>query len=358
MKKRLISTFLLCAFLLSMLSACGGSIAQTPGQITVIDMAGRTVTVPEDPAHICALSPFCAPFIVSFGYGDKMNATVNAIKRDVLIQEICPSLQDATVVKQSGSINAEAILAQQVDLIIAEDASYDDADERAKLDALGIPYIVLKNNTIEEAMDSVTLLGTVLGTEDLANTYVQYYQDTLDFVSQVVNTIPEEDRPTLYHSINEATRTDYPGSITAEWISYTGVDNVSLSSSLTFDGGNAYTTLEQIFVWDPKIIICNETGIADYILTDSKWVGLQAVTNGTVYQMPIGITRWGHPNSVETPLALLWLAKTLYPDEFDIDIEEEAKEFYHTFFDYNLDDDTIEAIFSGEGIRIPASAVS
>lgn len=286
-----------------------------------------------------------------------MTAIVNAIKRDALIQAICPSLQDATVVKSGGSVNAEALLELEVDLIFLESSTYENDSERMKLDALGIPYVVLKNDTIQQSMDSVLLMGEILGAEERAEAYVQYYQDVLDRVSQAVASIPEDARPTLYHSVNEAVRTDYPGSVMAEWISYTGVENVSLSSSgLTMDGGNAYTTLEQIFAWDPEVIICNETGVAEYILTDSKWVGLQAVTNGTVYQMPIGITRWGHPNSVETPLALLWLTETLYPGLLNVDLELETRNFYHNFYDYDLDDDTLAAIFSGEGIRTPKSS--
>ncbi len=350
MKKRLTALFLLGALLLS---ACGGTAPAPTGQRTVSDMLGRTVAIPDAPQQICALNPFCAPFVVSFGYGDKMKATVNAIKRDLLIQTICPSLKDAIVVKHSGVINAEALLELEVDLIFLEESTYRDDDERAKLDALAIPYIVLRNDNIQQAMDAILLMGEVLNAQERAQAYVDYYQDCLERVSQTAAAIPKAERPTLYHSVNEATRTDYEGSITAEWISYTGAENMSLTAPLTMEGNSAYTTLEQIFVWDPQIIICNEPGVAEYILTDSKWVGLQAVANGTVYQMPVGITRWGHPNSVETPLALLWLAELLYPDEFEIDLTEETRQFYQTFFDYELDDDAIAAIFSGDGMRTP-----
>lgn len=353
MKKKIISLLLLGALLLSLLSGCSGGTAAPTGQRTVTDLLGRTVAIPDSPQQICALNPFCAPFVVSFGYGDKMKATVNAIKRDLLIQSICPSLKDAVVVKNGGVINAEALLELGVDLIFLEESTYADDDERAKLDALSIPYIVLCNNNIQQAMDSILLMGEVLDARERAQAYVQYYQDTIDFVSRTVSAIPAGERPTLYHSVNEATRTDYTGSITAEWISYTGVENVSLSAPLTMEGNSAYTTLEQIFVWDPQIIICNEPGVAEYILTDSKWVGLQAVTDGTVYQMPVGITRWGHPNSVETPLALLWLTELLYPEQSDIDLAGETRKFYQTFFDYELDDDAIAAILSGDGMRTP-----
>ena len=69
--------------------------------------------------------------------------------------------------------------------------------------------------------------------------------------------------------------------------------------------------------------------------------------------MPIGISRWGHPGSLETPLALLWTAKTIYPDYFpDIDISAETRAFYKRFFNYDLSDEQVRQIVSGQGMRL------
>ncbi len=72
-----------------------------------------------------------------------------------------------------------------------------------------------------------------------------------------------------------------------------------------------------------------------------------------VYQIPIGISRWGHPTSIETPLAILWLAELLYPDQFDIDIRSEMMDFYKEFFNYAISDTEADDIISGYGIRTP-----
>ena len=52
-------------------------------------------------------------------------------------------------------------------------------------------------------------------------------------------------------------------------------------------------------------------------------------------------------------LALLWLTELLYPEQFDIDLAAGTKQFYQTFFDFELDDDTIAAVLSGDGMRTP-----
>ena len=62
-------------------------------------------------------------------------------------------------------------------------------------------------------------------------------------------------------------------------------------------------------LWNPEVIIANRKPPWDLIL-GAQWSGIDAVQNGRVYQLPQGISRWGHPGSVETPLAILWTAKT------------------------------------------------
>lgn len=99
------------------------------------------------------------------------------------------------------------------------------------------------------------------------------------------------------------------------------------------------------------LIICNEPGVDDYILSDEKWAGLDCVEQGRVYQIPVGTSRMGHPTSTETPLALLWLAELLYPDYFDIDFSQELKDFYEEFYDYQLSEETVEAILAGDEMR-------
>ncbi|MBT8339766.1 MAG: hypothetical protein KJP07_07110, partial [Desulfatitalea sp.] len=72
-----------------------------------------------------------------------------------------------------------------------------------------------------------------------------------------------------------------------------------------------------------------------------------------VYQMPIGISRWGHPGSLETPLAVLWTAKTIYPGAFThIDIPAEVKSFYSRFFGYALSDHMVRQMLRGKDMRL------
>jgi len=55
---------------------------------------------------------------------------------------------------------------------------------------------------------------------------------------------------------------------------------------------------------------------------------------------------------METPLAILWTAKTIYPEYFqDLDIEAEAKDFYQTFFNFEVSDELMQRIMSATDMR-------
>ena len=350
-EKKAIYIFVLLLFLVLTLSGCNFE-SSSVNTVEIMDMLGRTVLIPEDPQRIAILDPFAGYALIMLGQGDKMVATTGGIKRDVLIQSILPSLVNTVVVKEEGAINGEALLKLKPDLIIIKGETYNNTDERNKLDRLRIPYLVIEYRSMEEQCEVIRLIDGAVGNKEKAEAYIDYYRETIKQVAEIVDKIPDEKRPTLYHSINTAITTDAKDSIGAEWIAVTGVKNVSLNAELLFGEKQYNTTLEEIYLWDPDIVICNESGINEYILMSSQWQGLRAVREGNVYQMPIGVSRMGHFNSIEVPLAIWWLAELLYPEYLaDFDFREELKTFYSRFFDYELDSETIDSILAGQGIR-------
>lgn len=353
MKQKISSIILTILCVSFLMSSCTQRMPGSPNGIQITDMAGREVIVPQDPQSICVLDAFAAPIIVMLGYGDKMPTTINAVSRNLLLQSICPSLGEAVVVKTSGSINAETMLKMKTELIIVGSDTYGNIDEKAKLDTLGIPYIVLSYVNMADQMKAVTLLGEALQNKDMAQKYVQYYKDCIDLVTDGVSGMTNKAGIKLYHSVNEATRTDVVGTLGADWIGLMRINNVSLEAQLNSTEDKSFATLEQIYIWDPDIIIANESGVADYILTDSKWQGLRAVIDKNVHQIPVGLSRWGHPTSVETPLAILWLAELLYPAQFSINIQEETASFFKMFYNYTISDEEMAGIISGNGTRTP-----
>ena len=263
---------------------------------------------------------------------------------------MCPAVRNAINVKNSGTMNAESIIAINAEIIFVDLTMYSDADERAKLDTMGIPYVVVDFTGTESQMKAAEIVGKALGCDEEAARYVSYYREAIASVGAVLEAHPELAKYRVYHSVNEVTRTDARGSLGAEWTAAAGAVNVSVDAALAVDGDKTIASVEQILVWDPEVIICNEASVDDEILGDPRLAGVDAVRNGRVYQIPVGVTRCVHPNSIETPIAIYWLVKTLYPELFDYSIEDKIKKFYLEFFDYEVSDETIVAIFKCDDV--------
>ena len=330
--------------------AASAAAAQTH---VVTDCEGREVHVPDKVERIACLYAYTGHVCVLLDCEDEIVAVVQGLKRDHLMERTVDGLADLPVPYNKGSINIEELAAVAPDLVFLRTDILQDVGERAKLDGLGVPYIVVDYTTADDQICSIEVMGATLGAQDRAKAYTDYYRATFDLVRERVAAVPEAERKTVFHSVNEAVRTDIPDTLSYEVLAVAGCDNVVHSSSeLQLDGDKGNATVEQIYVWDPDVILVNEPSATEYFRTDAKFSGLRAVREGNVYQLPVGISRWAHPGSVESPIAALYVAKLLYPEQFaDIDMAAETKDFYSRFFDITLSDEDVESILSGIGMR-------
>ena len=100
------------------------------------------------------------------------------------------------------------------------------------------------------------------------------------------------------------------------------------------------------------MILVNEPDTYDYIKRMKAWENIDAVKNEHTFLLPTGVSRWGHATSLETPLAILWTLKTIYPEYSKaIDIEKITKDFYLDLFEYELSDEEVIKILRGYDMR-------
>lgn len=321
----------------------------------LVDCAGRTVEIPKEKDRIACLYAYTGHVAVLLQCEEKVVAVVDGLKRDSLMQMKIPELNELSAPYNSGAINIEELAAAKPDLIFLRASNLQDEGELEKLDGLSIPYVVIEYVTMEDQKNSIRIMGQALDRQEEAEAYLSYYETTIDMVQERLSALPEEKRKTVYHSVNEAVRTDLPDTLSFQVLEAAGCRNVVTGDQeLRIDGEKGYVTVEQIYLWDPDLILANEPDAREYFITDSKFSGLRAVREGAVFQLPVGLSRWGHPGSLESPLAVLYIASTLYPEYFqDIDMTEEIRSFYDTFFHIALTDEDIRQILEGEGMRAP-----
>lgn len=322
--------------------------------VTVVDYLGREVTISKPVNRIACGYAYTGHVVTMLGRADDIVAVVGGLQRDKVLTSNYPHIKDLPVPFSSGTINMEELLLTEPDIVFLREDTASNESVVSKLAQLNIPYIVIEFFSMEEQIESISTIGKAIGAEEKANQYIDYYRKVIEDTEKISSSIPEDERVRLYHSVNEAVRTDIKDSLPADWIKVTGGINVSIEDELKTSGDKSFATLEQIYLWDPDIIIANESGVPDYMLSNEQWAGLRAVKEKKVYQIPNGVSRWGHPGSLETPLAVLWTSKLLYPQYFEhINLEEETKKYYKDFFDISLDDKQVKQILRGEGMREP-----
>jgi iron complex transport system substrate-binding protein len=322
--------------------------------IKITDCAERQVMVPAKVDRIACLYLFAGHVVTMLGRGDDIVAVSNGLKRDSLLLEICPSIKNAMVPKSQGALNMEELLKAVPDVLFIAGDTLPDNGEMEKLARFGIPTIIIDFSDIISQQRAISIIGKAIGREKRAEEYNSYYRNAVEKIRAVTTKLPEDKKTRLYYAENEALRTTLNNDLSRDSLNIAGVINVALNDTGNILEGKNFVTLERIILWNPEVILVNEPEAFKLIKEDRKWAAINAVINNRVYQMPIALSRWGHPGSIETPLAIMWTAKKIYPTLFpDIDMEKETMKYYKTFFNYDLSEAKVRAILNGELVRKP-----
>ena len=182
---------------------------------------------------------------------------------------------------------------------------------------------------------------------------MEEYSDRIyALVRERVADIPDEDRQRVLflYQYSETNLLTSGAKFFGQWWA-DAIGAVNVAGELTTDN-SVSVSMEQIYGWDPELIfITNFTTAGPEDLYGNTvgtydWSGIAAVEQQRVYKMPLGMYRSYTPG-VDTPITLLWLAKTAYPELFaDIDIIAETKAYYLEVFGIELRDDQAASIFN------------
>ncbi len=207
-------------------------------------------------------------------------------------------------------------------------------------------------NSIETLNNWIDLLSQMFPDNDKTEVVETYSNQIYDMVQSRVADIPREDRERaffLYQYSDTNLQTSGAKFFGQWWADAIGAVNVA--EELTTDNAVA-VNMEQVYAWNPSLIFITNFTTADAdalyhgTVGHDNWSAVDAVASQRVYKMPLGMYRSFTPG-VDTPVTLLWLAKTAYPDLFaDIDIIAETKTYYKEVFGIDLTDDQAASIFA------------
>ena len=319
----------------------------------IIDTTGRRVLLKKKVKRIACLYAFSGHVVTMLGRGNDIVAVVNGLKRDVMLTKICPSIGNAAVPRRNGALNIEELLRVRPDVVFIQSPMGRNSSLCATLEKFDIPCLIVSYRSIRGQQEAVRIIGKAIGEEKKTREFLSYYNGALRRATDIARKIPQKGRKRIFHSINEPLKTDGPGMLSAELAARAATINVSVNKNLRLSGSDYFAGIEQVIKWNPDVILVNEEGVEEYILNSPRWSDIRAVQERRVYKMPTGISRWGHPGSLESPLALLWILKTVYPGySGSINMSHETKYFYRSFFNLSLSEDEVKKVLGGRGMRL------
>ena len=357
MKRRL--SLVLAVVLMLTLAACGQPENQNKKETHVIvDHAGYEVEIPLEVNRVavCSILPLPSVLAVFFDSAEKIvgmaSGSITAAENSLLGQLYPEMLEAQTAFIEGGNINVEELMKLAPDVVFYNTAEAEVGEQlrNAGFCAVAVSVNKWEYDAIETLNNWIALLGEIFPENDKQKTVAEYSQTMYDLVQSRVAEIPEKERVLFLYKYSDTAIMTSGGKFFGQWWAEAiGAENVG--KEMTTDN-SVTVNMEQIYAWNPSLIfITNFTTAYPHDLYGNAvgnydWSPVDAVKNERVYKMPLGMYRSYTPG-VDTPITLLWLAKTAYPEQFeDMDIISETQKYYKEVFGIDLTENQAESIFA------------
>jgi len=335
-----------------LLSSCMNQNASLEGKLLLTDLSGTQVKVSDNINRIAALSTSNALIIHMLNGSDKIIATTQPPSTQPWYVKLNPELLNIPILinRDTDPVNIEELFALNPDIVVSENELQINQIRRAGLDT-----IYVNRTNFENIKQSVTVTAQMLNndSEAMGNEFIDYFDEKINKISFIVNTINEDEKPRVFFSRSSQTSasrfvTFGNNTIVDEWIRLCGGINIMHGIE-----GSKEMSVEEFIASDPDIILIRGSNahglgggerIKNDFLNDPALSEVAAIRNRAIYLCPVGFELWS-THSVEMALHIQWASQIFHPDLFeDTNIIAEAGAFYKRFFDIDFSDDDIERI--------------
>lgn len=359
MKKRTLKTVfagmlvaaLAAGSLLSM-TACGNDGAEGPssnpdaGEIvelrTFTDSLGREVQVPVTVERIAALSSTAEQVLLTMA-PDMMVGLCQTMSDDekAFLGEKYAALPVlGSYYNSKGDFNKESVAAANPQVIIdmGERKSGLQEDLESLQQQLGIPVVFIETSLATYG-NAYTMLGELLGMEDRGKQLADYCAAAYAETEAVMATIPAEDRVNMLYLMGDAGLNIIPANSFQSGVIDIVANNLAVVENAKGGGQGMESSLEQIALWNPELIVFGPNSIYASVADNPAWKGIDAIDSGTYFEVPSEPYSWlNNPPTVNQILGLQWLPRVCYPQAYDDDLKQVVTEYYSLFYGYDLTD--------------------
>ena len=339
-------------------------VAQPVSEVTVeeatervfTDSCGREVTIPAEITKVCPSGAVATMFLSVFAPDEmfSVNSAISDSTAAFLPERIATLPATGQFYGSKASLNMEQILALDPDVIIDlgdyKDGIREDMD--ALQEQLGIPVIFIESD-LEHMAAAFRSLGEIFGRKEKGDELASFVEETLRMAAENSAKLTDETRRSVMYATGSAGLNVFAdGSTHAQVISLIGANNAVVLEKWSNKGTGDSVNMEQILLTDPDVIVFASGSIYDTVGTDEAWLQLDAVKEGSYYEVPSTPYNWmANPPSMNMLLGVWWLGNLVYPDLYNYNMVEKAQEIYKLFWNYDLSTAEAEALLSKSTLK-------
>lgn len=304
------------------------NLAEAKNTVTIKDMAGRQVVIPDKVQRIVALSSTLR-FVVYLKGIDKVAGIEAAEKKEInnagrpYMATLRGRAEKIPIVGEGGAGRLPdfekliAISPQVIFTTSVDPAQADMIQQKTNIPVVVVSYGGVGVVDIEAVIGSLNLMGRIIGAEKRANELRDYIRTTLKDLMKRTETISSNKKTNVYvggvsyrgaHGIT-STQAFYPP---LEWINAKNIANYIQKQ------GPVFIDREQLLLWNPDILFI-DTNSFNLIYDDYKkdpffYSKLKAIQTGHVYStLPYN----NYFTNIELAFCnAYFMGKILYPERF------------------------------------------
>ncbi|MDA3055178.1 MULTISPECIES: ABC transporter substrate-binding protein [unclassified Campylobacter] len=323
---------------------CAGSLCAK--QIT--DQLGRNVEIKDEVSKIVVLQHQSLNVLNQIGAIDKVVGVLESWEKQLgkNYARLAPSLKEMPVAGDLKQVNFESVLALKPDVVIV--TNYLPKEQINKLDELKIPVVAMSffkggedndkvNPTFEDDekaynegfYEGVELLGNIANKEKEATELIEYIKNSQAELKAKMSQIDTKNRVKIYMANPDLT-TYGSGKYTGIMFERAGGENVAKKDIK----GYKQISAEKLLSYNPDIIFVQERypGVPDELKSNPLLKELSAIKEGKIFLMPEYVKAWGYPTPEAMALGEEWLARLLYPQNFENNFDEKVEDYYKKFY--------------------------
>lgn len=302
-----------------------------------IDSAGREVEVPTNITAVIPSGRMAQMFVWPLA-ADKLVSVAVPLSDDQLVylgSQYKDLPETGDLYKTGSELNIEEVASLNAQIIIdfgePKDTIAEDLDALQEL--LGIPCIFIEGS-LENSAEAYRMLGDLLNMNEEAEEIAAYIDEIIGTTQQVFTAVEKKDAVVINGS-------DGLGCV-ASGTYFDEIWAYMLNNVAVVEDGQMYAStaidFEQLANWNPEYIFFYPPADASTIIAGNEWQQLAAVKENKCYTAPGTPYNFISPPTINRYLGIVWIAETVYPDDFDWDMKAMVMQYYDLFYHYELSD--------------------